>query len=212
MVDTEIISHAPVHFLKSGIGDALAKRFEVAGCRSGVGLTPNGSRPLELPGVIAEACYRVLLTDGVAALESVDRQEVSPAVERVVEAVVLMSGLAFENGGLSLAHSLTRGLMAVEGARIRLHGLQVAYGLLVQLVHESDHQAYCEVDGFFSIAGLPRSLSDLGACSSPNTYETVAERTLKAPHIDNCVPTPNRVSLVAAIEAVEAAARQRVTA
>ena len=205
VVDTELISHAPAHFLKAGIGDALAKRFETAACRSGVGLTPNGSRPFELATVIAGACYRVLLNDGKAALESVERQEVSLTLERVVEAVVLMSGLAFENGGLSLAHSLTRGLMAVDGARDRLHGLQVAYGLLVQLVHESDHDAYSEVDSFYSAVGLPRSLGDLGASPSADVYVMVAERTLRAPHMSNCLPTPDRASLVAAIEAVEAA-------
>lgn len=203
VVDTELISRAPAHFLRSGIGDALAKRFEAAACRAGTGLTPNGTRPLELAGVIAEACYRTLLDDGAAALASVERQEVSPALERVVEAVVLMSGLAFENGGLSLAHSMTRGLMAVPGARDQLHGIQVAYGLLVQLVHEGDGDAFREVGAFHHATGLPRSLAHLGAEPAPAVLAAVAEGTLRAPHLANCVPAPDRSSIVAAMEEVE---------
>lgn len=203
VVDTELVSRAPAHFLRSGIGDALAKRFEAAACRAGTGVTPNGTRPLELAGVIAEACYRTLLADGAAALASVERDEVSPALERVVEAVVLMSGLAFENGGLSLAHSMTRGLMAVPGAGDRLHGLQVAYGLLVQLVHEGDRDAYREVDAFHATTGLPRALGDLGAEAGPAVMGAVAEATLDAPHLANCVPVPDRASIVAAMEEVE---------
>lgn len=205
VVDTELISQAPPHFLRSGIGDALAKRFEAAACRAGTGLTPNGTRPLALAGVIAEGCYRTLLCNARAALESVERGRVSSEVEQVVEAVVLMSGLAFENGGLSLAHSMTRGLTMVDGARDQLHGIQVAYGLLVQLVHEGDRPSYQEVDAFYASAGLPRSLSDLGASPSPAVYDTVAEATLAAPHMANCVPTPDRHTLVAAMEAVEGA-------
>lgn len=205
IVDTELVSQSPPRFLRAGIGDAIAKRFEAAACRRGSGSTPNGTRPLELPGVIAEACYRILLDDGTAALRSVMCRETSSALERVVEAVVLMSGLAFENGGLSLAHSITRGLMAVDGARTQLHGMQVAYGLLVQLVHEGDLDTYREVGVFFTSVGLPRSFADLGVAASPALYVLVAEHTLRAPHMANCAPPPDRTSLVEAMSKVDAA-------
>ena len=42
-----------------------------------------------------------------------------------------MSGLGLENGGLALAHSLTRGV------KDALHGFQVAWALLVQLAVEA---------------------------------------------------------------------------
>ena len=57
-------------------------------------------------------------------------------LEALVEAVVLLSGMGFENGGLSLAHSLTRGLMRARGARDALHGQHVAWATLVQRVAE----------------------------------------------------------------------------
>ncbi len=203
IVDTELVSSAPAHFLVSGIGDAVAKRFEAAACSRGTGLTSHGSRPLELPLIIAEGCYAVLVRDGPEALADAGRGDASPALERVVEAVVLMSGLAFENGGLSLAHSMTRGLMILQGARERLHGYQVAYGLLVQLVHEGDDRSYREVRSYLRSVGLPLSLRDLGATASTAVFDALARAATRAPHLANCVPVPTLASLTAALRTVE---------
>lgn len=204
IVDTELLSQAPRRFLLSGIGDAIAKKFEVAACARGKGETSNGGRPLMLPSVIADACYDVLMRDGKEALASVDAGEVSAAFERVVEAVVLMSGLAFENGGLSLAHSMTRGLMALEGAERHLHGFHVAYGALVQLAHEQDDSAYIDLRGYLRSLGLPTSLRELDVKVSADTVDVLVRATLGAPHMLNCVPVPTADSLTEVIEAVEA--------
>lgn len=203
VVDTALVSRAPSRFLLAGIGDAIAKKFEAAACRTGTGSTSNGTRPLELAGVIAGGCYTTLLENGAGALASAERGEVSPSLERVVEAVVLMSGLGFENGGLSLAHSMTRGLMALPGAQDHLHGFQVAYGLLVQLTHEGDEAALATMQAYFAAVGLPRSLADLDADASPPAIEDLAAAALAAPHMANCLPTPTQGSLRHAIARVE---------
>ena len=197
VVDTAVIAAAPDRFLRSGIGDAIAKRFEADACRRAGGLTSHGQRPLVLPEAIAEGCYRVLLEDAPAALER-DPE----AFERVVEAAVLMSGLAFENGGLSLAHAMTRGLMVCAGAREHLHGYHVAYGLLVQLAHERD-PAYETVRAFLREIGLPRALSDLDASADADTLIALARSAVDSPHRGNCDPAPTIASVVEALERVE---------
>jgi glycerol dehydrogenase len=204
VVDTTLIANAPKVFLLSGIGDALAKRFEADACMRGSGLTANETRPLLLPSAIGVHCFDVLLEHSSEALADVARQTTSPALERVVEAVVLMSGLAFENGGLSLAHSMTRGLMSVPGAAHKLHGLHVAYALLVQLMHERASDDYSRVLTFFGDVGLPASLADLGAQASVNVIGEIAEGALTAPHMSNCAPRPSKASLIEAIRRVEA--------
>lgn len=205
VVDTAVIANAPAVFLRSGIGDALAKRFEADACSRGSGVTSNGTRPLLLPQAIADRCYDVLLRDSSAALADVASHSPTPALENVIEAVVLMSGLAFENGGLSLAHSMTRGLMRVPGAAGKLHGFHVAYGLVVQLMHEGS-SSYGEVRSFLQDVGLPVTLADLDAEVSDLTMADVAAGTLSAPHLANCVPQPTEDSLVEAIRRVESAA------
>ena len=202
VVDTQLIANAPTRFLLSGIGDAAAKKFEAAACVAGTGVTSNGTRPLEIPLAIADACYRTLLVDAEEALASADRHVVTPALERVVEAVILMSGLAFENGGLSLAHSMTRGLMAASSpVGSQLHGYHVAYGLLVQLIHEHRLEDYESIRLFFRAVGLPTSLADLGG--SLDDLDVLVSRTLTAPHMSNCSPEPTYDSLALAIQTVE---------
>jgi glycerol dehydrogenase len=203
IVDTQLICEAPPRFLVAGIGDAVAKWFEAAACARGTGVTPNGTRPLGLPLAVAEACYRALLDDAAAAVAATEARTVSPPLERVVEAVVLMSGLAFENGGLSLAHALTRGLMALPRVQTQLHGFHVAYGLLVQLAHEGNEPGYVELSSFFQRIGLPLTLHDLGAAATPSAVKTIVTATLDAPHMPNCVPVPTRSSLEAAVHWVE---------
>jgi glycerol dehydrogenase len=203
LVDTELIAKAPAMFLVSGIGDALAKRFEAAACQRGDGMTSNGTRPLALPSAIAECCFDVLMTHSSEAMADVRRRTPTPALEAVVEAVILMSGLAFENGGLSLAHSMTRGLMRVSGAADKPHGFQVAYGLLVQLVHESNSAEFISARTFMRDLGLPTTLGDLGTDASRANMTEVATATLTAPHMPNCVPYPSEASLVHAMRLVE---------
>jgi glycerol dehydrogenase len=50
---------------------------------------------------LAKLCYRTLLADGAEALRAVEAQVVTPALERLVEANTLLSGLGFESSGLA---------------------------------------------------------------------------------------------------------------
>lgn len=197
VVDTEVIVGAPLRFLRSGIGDALAKKFEAEACRRSRGRNSHGQSALVLPAIIADGCYRELLEQGIPALSG-DPE----SLERVVEASVLMSGLAFENGGLSLAHAMTRGLMETRGANAHLHGFHVAYGLLVQLAHE-EHADYDMVRHYVADVGLPCSLQALDASADEATRRVLAQSILDSPHHGNCDPVPTMASLLGAIDTVE---------
>jgi glycerol dehydrogenase len=50
---------------------------------------------------LAKLCYETLLEDGANALRAVQAQVVTPALERLVEANTLLSGLGFESSGLA---------------------------------------------------------------------------------------------------------------
>jgi len=203
VVDTAVIAAAPVALLRSGIGDAVAKKFEAEGCRDGTGGTPVGGRPLLTGLAIADACYRTLRAHAVAALAAAGRGEVSADLEAVIEATVLMSGLGFENGGLSLAHSLTRGLMDARGAGTAPHGCQVAWGTLVQLAAEGRPEL-AEVAGFLRDTGLPVTLAELGL-PDPTGAELagIARLALAAPHIRNLPVPVDAAAVTAAIGRVE---------
>src|SRR5699024_12418424 len=86
---------------------------------------------------IAEKCEQVLFEYGHLAYESVKAKVVTPALEYIVEANTLLSGLGFESGGLSAAHAVHNGFTALDGDIHKLsHGEKVAFGTLVQLALE----------------------------------------------------------------------------
>lgn len=208
VVDTALIAAAPVRFLLAGIGDALSKKFEADGCLAGTGITPFGTRP-GLTGVaIADACYRTLRAHGAAGVAAARRGEVTPALEAVIEATLLMSGLGFENGGLSLAHSLTRGLVKVRGTRTAPHGDQIAWALLVQLCAEARADRFIRDQiGFQRDLGLPVRLADLGLSdATAQEIDDIARWTMTAPHLRNLAVPLDEPGIAAAIRRAEALA------
>ncbi len=205
IVDTKLIAQAPAHFLRAGIGDAISKKFEADGCVAGTGVTPFGTRPPLTAIAIADACYHTLRGNAAAALEGMARGEVTAALEATVEATVLMSGLGFENGGLSLAHSLTRGLVKARDAKNAIHGAHVAWGLLVQLAAEERSDAFLDdLAGFYAEIGLPRRLADLGMHDATEAeIDEIAHWTMTAPHLANLALPVTQASIVAAIRRIE---------
>ncbi|MGZ4496769.1 MAG: iron-containing alcohol dehydrogenase [Nocardioides sp.] len=205
VVDTALVAAAPVTFLRAGLGDAVSKAFEAAGCRAGTGVTALGTRPLLVGSALADACYATIRAHGLAGLAACERGEVTPDLEALVEAVVLLSGLGFENGGLSLAHSLTRGLMRARGASAAMHGQHVAWATLVQLrVEGAAAGVVADLTAFLRDCGLPVTLAGLGM-SDPTTDEVreIATVTMTAPHLANLAVPVTEDALVAAVLATE---------
>ncbi len=203
VVDTALIVGAPIRLLRSGIGDAVAKKFEARACLAGTGVTALGTRPLLIGSAIADACYDVLREQAVQAVADAQANRITPAFEATVEACVLMSGLGFENGGLSLAHSLTRGLMVA--APHATHGEHVAWGALVQLSAEGASDA--ELDDlreFLASLGLPTTLAGLGA-TGRSDVERIVGATMNAPHLANLASPVRANDLGHAIRKLDAA-------
>ena len=128
LVDTDIVANAPVNYLVSGMGDALATFWEADTCAKSC--KPNvltGGCPPTLSAIaLARLCYDTLLEHGLAAKLAVEKQVVTPSVEAVVEANTLLSGLGFESGGLAGSHSVHNGFTVLEASHGKLHGQKVA--------------------------------------------------------------------------------------
>jgi glycerol dehydrogenase len=118
----------------------------------------------------------------------VQTQVVTPALERLVEANTLLSGLGFESSGLAAAHAVHNGLTAAPGTHTFFHGEKVAYGLLVQLVLEGQSRTVLEqVLRFAGEVGLPTTLAEIGLRELPkDLLQKVADRaTAKGETIHN---------------------------
>jgi len=214
VVDSRVIVQAPARFLRAGIGDAIAKTFEAEACWASRGLTKHGTRPTHAGRAIAYAGYRLLREHAKAAIADAERHEITEALEATIEACVLLSALGFENGGLSIAHSITRGLMTLRGAKDRLHGEHVAYGALVHLAAEERCDAEIEdLAAFLAAVGLPDSLAALGV-ERPTQADIagIAAATMTSPHVSALPRRIDAGGVAAAVCRVEALADRRLAA
>jgi glycerol dehydrogenase len=141
LVDSQVAANAPVRFLVAGMGDALATWVEARAAAEGRKTTMAGGVPT------------------MAAQEHV----VTPAVEKVVEANTLLSGLGFESGGLAAAHAVHNGLTALPATHDCMHGEKVNFGTLTQLALEERPTA--EIEDFIAFCnrvGLATTLEEVG--------------------------------------------------
>lgn len=181
LVDTAIVANAPVDLLVSGMGDALATFWEADTCAKSC--KPNvltGSTPPTRSALaLARLCYDTLLEYGLQAKLAVERKSVTPAVEAIVEANTLLSGLGFESGGLAGAHAIHNGLTVLEASHAKFHGQKVSFGTVAQLVMEGrPSQDVNEVLSFCLSVGLPVCLEDVGVVNpTREDIRKVAEAT-----------------------------------
>lgn len=180
LVDTSIVARAPRRLLVAGMGDALATWFEARTVIEARKANQVHGGTTITAEALARLCYETLLADGVAAAGDVEVGAVTPALERIVEANTLLSGLGFESGGLAIAHSVHNGLTTAPATHAYLHGEKVAFGLLVQLLVEGRPTTeVAQVVAFCRSVGLPTTLADLSldAADEP-ALRLVAERTI----------------------------------
>ena len=144
LVDTSVIAQAPARYLVAGMGDALATMLEARTCVEGRVKNMRGGGSTQSALALAQLCYRTLIADGLEAKQAVEAHAVTPAMERIVEANTLLSGLGFESSGLAAAHSIHNGLTVVEQTHPYLHGEKVAFGSLTQLVLEGKPRGQIE--------------------------------------------------------------------
>jgi glycerol dehydrogenase len=163
LADTRVLAEAPVRFLRHGMGDALATRFEAEATMRSNGDPAAGEASSHVAVGVARECYRRLETHGTDALAAARRGAVTPALERVVEANVLLSGLGFESGGTAGAHAVQIALTN-SGAR-EPHGLLVGFGTVAELVLQDRPDALDDALALLVESGLDATLDELAGFS-----------------------------------------------
>ncbi|MDR1590151.1 MAG: glycerol dehydrogenase [Oscillospiraceae bacterium] len=164
LVDTAVIARSPVRQLVSGMGDALATWYEARACLRSGALNVSGGAVTLTAAALARLCRDTLFENGPDAVAACRDNVVTPALDRVVEANTLLSGLGFESAGVALAHALSEAFSCMPCMHAYTHGEKVAFGLLVQLVLEGvPEDELGSVYSFCREVGLPTTLAELGA-------------------------------------------------
>ena len=163
LVDTEIIANAPVRLLKAGIGDALSTYFETEAGYQGELERGGRSSISQMARIISKRCFEIILDKGKKAIEAVENKKVNEALEQIIEAIIYMSCIGFENGALAAAHSVCNALSSQTQYNHLLHGEKVAFGTMVQLIlEEQPWELVSKVRDFSREIGLPYCMKDIG--------------------------------------------------
>lgn len=164
IVDTKIAAEAPFRFVVSGLGDAMATWYEARTCvQNPKALSLIGTRPTMAAVAIAELCANTLYEYAPSAIEAVKKNEINDAVERVVEANILLSGLGFESCGVAAAHAIGQSLTVMPEIHENfMHGEMVAFGLVAHLLLEDKMDEAEKAATFFANVGLPIHLRQFG--------------------------------------------------
>ena len=159
-VQREVASRLTV----AGMGDALATYFEARACQRSEATSCAGGNTTGAAMALAELCFDTLMEEGVKAKIALEAGVCTPAVEKIIEANTLLSGIGFESAGLAGAHAIHNGLTVLEECHHMYHGEKVAFGTITQLVLENIPQEDLEEIILWCIeVGLPVTLAELGA-------------------------------------------------
>ncbi|HBF39009.1 MAG TPA: glycerol dehydrogenase [Firmicutes bacterium] len=163
LVDTRIISEAPVRFLRAGIADTLAKWYE---------LTPyfadaESELALKIGLHHAKLAFNGLHEKGIRAIQDATNHHLSEVLREVIDSIIVLAGLvgSITEGSyhLALGHAIHNSLTFIPETHQSLHGEKVIFGVLSQLILQG--KSAVEIAEFVtSINGLklPLTLEQLG--------------------------------------------------
>lgn len=163
LVDTSIIGAAPSKFIRWGMGDALACMFEGEACAaSATAKNIPGGRTTEAAVHLTRLCYHNLMTYGLQAARDSDLGIITPAVEKIISSVKLLSAIGFESSGLAAAHATHNGMTVLPGLKAE-HGQLVAFCVITQLILEGRQSMEIErIIEWVDSLSLPVTLKDMG--------------------------------------------------
>jgi len=163
LVDSTVIARGPVRAFVAGMGDALTTWLEAEAAYKTRAPALSGGPPTMAAMAIARLCFDTLLEYGIEAKRAVENQVLTPAVEKCIEANVLLSGLGFESGGLATAHMIGNMLSSFPECKRLMHGEKVGFGIISQLCldDEIDTEEMYQIVDFEIAIGLPVTFGDL---------------------------------------------------
>lgn len=187
LMDTTVIAASPVRLTVAGMGDALATYFEAQATHDADGGTCAGGKGGMAGLALAKLCYETLMADGVKAKVALEKGALTPAIEHIIEANTLLSGIGFESSGLAAAHAIHNGLTMLPECHGMYHGEKVAFGTIVQLVLEdAPTEKLEEVLGFCIELGLPVTMKELGVAELTREQAMIVAEAACAPDDTMC--------------------------
>ncbi|MDF7661953.1 oxidoreductase [Erwiniaceae bacterium L1_54_6] len=210
LVEPEIILQAPAPYLLAGIADTLAKWYEASVL---VGSAEAATVPYLARTALnmAHGLRELLLSDSATVLADQRHGTLTERFIAVVDAVIagggLIGGLGERFTRVAAAHSVHNGMTVLPQTHSILHGIKVAYGILVQVALMKDEQELQMLLNFYRQLKLPTSLRELGIdISDKAQIDAMIAHTLRSKETIHLMPVNVTAEvLFEAMETVEQA-------
>ncbi len=201
LIDAEIIAKAPPKYLWAGIGDTIAKYYEVEATTRGKKLPHS----IVMGKSLSPMCVNSLVKYGAKALEDNNKGTSSFELQETILNIIITTGfvstLVGEIYNGACAHGLFNALTSLEQIeKNHLHGEVVSYGVLVMLMMDDQYGEIDRLIPFYKEIGLPTSLKDIGVANTREYLDPVLE---KAVHMDDVAKMPYKVTKNMFFEAIE---------
>lgn len=181
-IDTSIIAAAPDMYFRAGIGDTLAKYYEVEFSMRNQKTTYNDEMGLS----ISRMCSEPLMKDAKKALADCMAHRVTDEFEAVTRIILISTGMVsmlideVYNG--ALAHALFYGLTVLEGFEEKfLHGDVIGYTTTVQLTLDGKYEEAEKVRALIRDMGVETTLRERGIDTSQKNLEPVIASAINDP-------------------------------
>ncbi|HFH9837602.1 TPA: iron-containing alcohol dehydrogenase family protein [Streptococcus suis] len=177
LVDYNLLIEAPKQYLISGISDTLAKWYELEAIH-------RGKNPAELPALIqlalatASVSKNILLEDTEAALLAADQKKVTPAFKRMVDTIyAVAANVGCQTSDyVSGAHAIHNGLTVLPETHSIVHGIKVAYGILVQLCVTGNEEEVLQLFPYYKKNNFLYSWDQLNITENKQTAQLKVAR------------------------------------
>lgn len=174
LVDPTLLRHSPTNYLLSGIGDTLAKWYEIR----------RRLNVAEAQGAILDIARKTIeisrdRTLAIRNLDQIDDKTFSNLLDTIFLVAASVDGFAAARGRSVAAHSFHNGYLKVTDHPQKTHGEIVALGILAQLAIEGETDELIKLIAFYRRIGLPYQLSDLGLAPNTSDIQTIAADMVK---------------------------------
>lgn len=187
-INTDVILHSPRDYFWAGIGDALSKQYEVLFSVRGDETVPYVRG---LGAQIAANCSEELYRYSEAAMADFDRHLCTEDLERVIQLVIVTTGLVSccltDDYNSSVGHAIYYAHTGMPHEGTYLHGAVVCYGILVLLTMDKQYEERDKLLALCRALALPHRLADIGetAATAPALAEAAShkEDVVQSPYV-----------------------------
>ena len=184
-IDTKIIAEAPYMYLRAGIGDTLAKYYEVEFSARNAEKTFKDNLGIE----ISKMCSTPLLSIAKEATLSAKEHKATKELEEASLIILVSTGMVSMlinpvfNG--ALAHALFYGLTEIKGFEEKfLHGDVIGYTTIVQLTLDKNYDEAKRIRRIISQMGVETTLGERNIDTSYENLEKVLDSALLDPDME----------------------------